>query len=103
MSYGACYAVLLPLATILPKPTPPLKAKKMSTPSSPNSLRQADHDRIAQAALQRIAQPANPGETEELRYEHERPIRQKFRRLVDPGIIRENGDAENKRVSLTLT
>ncbi|KAF8742806.1 PUB domain, partial [Rhizoctonia solani] len=69
----------------------------MSSPSSPQSPRQADSNRIAQAALQRIAQPVNPGETEELRYEHERPIRQKFRRLVDPGIVRDNSEADAKR------
>ncbi|KAG8690627.1 hypothetical protein FRC11_010296 [Ceratobasidium sp. 423] len=69
----------------------------MSDPSSPKSPRQADSDKIAAAALQRLAQPVNPGETEELRYEHERPIRQKFRRLVDPGIVRDNSDADAKR------
>ncbi|KAF8709097.1 PUB domain, partial [Rhizoctonia solani] len=69
----------------------------MSSPSSPQSPRQADSNRVAQAALQRIARPVNPGETEELRYEHERPIRQKFRRLVDPGIVRDNSEADAKR------
>ncbi|CAE6445737.1 unnamed protein product [Rhizoctonia solani] len=69
----------------------------MSSPSSPQSPLQADPNRVAQAALQRIAQPVNPGETEELRYEHERPIRQKFRRLVDPGIVRDNSEADAKR------
>ncbi|ELU45826.1 PUB domain-containing protein [Rhizoctonia solani AG-1 IA] len=74
----------------------------MSSPSSPQSPLQADPNRVAQAALQRIAQPVNPGETEELRYEHERPIRQKFRRLVDPGIVRDNSEADAKRVLLKL-
>ncbi|CAE6455437.1 unnamed protein product [Rhizoctonia solani] len=74
----------------------------MSTPSSPQSPRQADHNRVAEAALKRIAQPVNPGETDELRYEHERPIRQKFRRLLDPGIIRDNSEADAKRALSVL-
>ncbi|CAE6523176.1 unnamed protein product [Rhizoctonia solani] len=69
----------------------------MSSPSSPKSPQQADPDRIAAAALQRLTLPVNPGESEELRYEHERPIRQKFRRLVDPGIVRDNSEADAKR------
>ncbi|CAE6454173.1 unnamed protein product [Rhizoctonia solani] len=69
----------------------------MSVPSSPTSPRQADHDRVAEAVLKRLTQLVNPGDTEELRYEHERPVRQKFRRLVDPGIIRDNSEADAKR------
>ncbi|CUA70190.1 hypothetical protein RSOLAG22IIIB_00540 [Rhizoctonia solani] len=69
----------------------------MSTPSSPNSPRQADHNQVAEAALKRLTQSVNPGDSDELRYEHERPVRQKFRRLVDPGIVRDNSEADAKR------
>ncbi|KAJ1308650.1 hypothetical protein OPQ81_004344 [Rhizoctonia solani] len=69
----------------------------MSSPSSPRSPRQADHNQIAEAALRRLTLNVNPGESEELRYERERPIRQKFRRLVDPGIVRDNSEADAKR------
>ncbi|CAE7124474.1 unnamed protein product [Rhizoctonia solani] len=69
----------------------------MSDPSSPTTPRKADHDRVAEAALKRVTQPRSLGDTEELRYELERPVRQKFRRLVDPGIVRDNSEADAKR------
>lgn len=79
-------------------------------PSSPTAQQIADSNRIAEAALRRLDQSATTYDDEELRYEQERPIRQKFRRLADPGIIRDNSDAAAKKVSplerikqLTLT
>ncbi|KAG8736254.1 hypothetical protein FRC12_017711, partial [Ceratobasidium sp. 428] len=36
-------------------------------------------------------------ESAELKYELERPVRQKFRRLADPGIVRDNNDADVKK------
>ena len=73
----------------------------MSDPtSSPKAEHTADSERIAEAALRRLNQLATSYDDEELRYEQERPIRQKFRRLADPGIIRDNNEATAKKVSL---
>ncbi|KAF8607595.1 hypothetical protein BDV93DRAFT_541837 [Ceratobasidium sp. AG-I] len=70
----------------------------MSDPaSSPKAENTADSDRIAEAALRRLNQSATAYDDEELRYEQERPIRQKFRRLADPGIIRDNNEATTKK------
>jgi hypothetical protein len=71
------------------------------TASNTAFVAQADHDRIAEAALKRLnQQKLEEEDIAELRFEHERPIRQKFRRLADPGIIRNNNNADTKRVSL---
>lgn len=74
----------------------------MSDTTSPVTVSQnsADHNRIVEAALKRLTEPANQADGEELRFERERPIRQKFRRLVDPGIVRDNSEADAKRVSI---
>lgn len=69
--------------------------------SSPKAEGIADSDRIAEAALRRLGQQATEHDDEELRYEQERPIRQKFRRLADPGIIRDNSDANTKKASFS--
>ncbi|KAG8747551.1 hypothetical protein FRC10_000687 [Ceratobasidium sp. 414] len=66
---------------------------------------QADHSRVAEAALKRFNQPKTYSEEEsaELRYEQERPVRQKFRRLADPGIVRNNNEADTKKLSQNLS
>ncbi|KAG9104476.1 hypothetical protein FRC06_002132 [Ceratobasidium sp. 370] len=67
--------------------------------STPPVESQADHSRIAEAALKRFNQSKTHSEEEsaELRYERERPVRRKFRRLADPGIVRNNNEADTKK------
>ncbi|KAG8688552.1 hypothetical protein FRC08_011375 [Ceratobasidium sp. 394] len=67
--------------------------------STPEVEGRADHTRVAEAALKRLNRPKtyNEEESAELRYEQERPVRQKFRRLADPGIVRDNTEADTKK------
>ncbi|KAG9108700.1 hypothetical protein FRC07_008414, partial [Ceratobasidium sp. 392] len=69
------------------------------TASNPGAEAIADHSRVAEAALKRLNQSKTYSEEDsaEQRHEQERPIRQKFRRLADPGIVRDNNDADTKK------
>lgn len=76
-----------------------MSAPTSPAPSSPTSPRKADTSRVAEAALKRLTQPLS-FDSKELQYEHERPLRQKFRRLVNPGIVRDNSEADTKKVGI---
>ncbi|KAG8877362.1 hypothetical protein FRB97_003475 [Tulasnella sp. 331] len=64
-----------------------------SQPPSPTQAAKFSPEGAAAAALNRLAKPLTQDELDEMRWEKERDQRQRFRRLVDPGIIRSNNEA----------
>lgn len=63
-----------------------------SPPVSPTPYRPTKDD-IAAAAIARISSSAEDDEDYEKQWAKDRELRQHFRRLVDPGIIRPNNEA----------
>lgn len=64
-----------------------------SPPASPSQpTRPSPHDAVAAAAVARTVRPLTEDELDEVRWEKERDQRQRFRRLVDPAIIRNNNE-----------
>jgi len=58
-------------------------------------------EQIAAAAAARAAATIHdPAEVAALQFAHERDVRQHFRKMVDPGILRNNTAAQAKQVCL---
>jgi hypothetical protein len=64
---------------------------------SPETLRTAEAESsraaaAAEAALKRLASPTPKAPNDKEQFAQERETRQKFRRLIDPGILRPNSE-----------
>jgi len=71
--------------------TPPAYSESsISTPSTDDRAGGSSINLAAEAAARRAREPSEKAMNEKEKYTQERETRQKFRRLVDPGIVRPN-------------